>query len=100
MFDRISEWGEALIEPDGPFERFVFDWYATRTATREMCKIKSGFLLKEMFDHFASKSQGKLSPDRSVWMYFAHDHTIINLLHTLRMYEVQFHFCFVRCVSL
>lgn len=96
LIDRIPDWGKSIIEPDGPIERLVFDWYAARTATTEMKKLKSGYLLKEMLDHCTNKSQGTLSPDRSIWMYFAHDHTINNFLHTLDLYKVQFHIHFCK----
>lgn len=54
----------------------------------EMKMIRSGYLLKEILDRFSSKIQRTLSPDRSLWMYFAHDTTIANMLNSLGLFEV------------
>lgn len=46
-----------------------------------------GPLLKEMIQHFLDKRSGKLSPDRNVWIYSAHDTTVANFLNTLGLYN-------------
>lgn len=48
-----------------------------------MARLKSGFLFKEILDHFSMKINSTLKPDRSLWVYSAHDITIINLLNSL-----------------
>lgn len=55
-----------------------------------MARIKSGFLIKEMFERFAQKMNQTLKPDRSLWIYSAHDATIANLLNSLGLFEVKF----------
>ena len=74
----------------GDFEYIAFSWYAIFTATTEMKKLRSGYLLKEMLDRFTNKTQSTLSPNRSLWMYFAHDITISNMLNTLGLFKVLF----------
>lgn len=60
------------------------------TATPEMGRLKAGFLIREIFDRFNNKINGDLSPDRSVWIYSAHDSTIANVLNTLELFQPHF----------
>lgn len=62
------------------------------THTTEMKKYRAGFLIKEMLDRFKNKSQSLLQPDRSIWIYSAHDTTIVNILNALNLYEVNIMF--------
>lgn len=78
----------------GDLEYLAMCWFKIFTSgkdhqsTNEMKKLKSGFLLKEILDRFTSKVQSTLNPNRSLWMYFAHDITLSNMLNTLGMFEV------------
>lgn len=56
--------------------------------SNEIKKFKGGFLLREMIKRFEDKSLSRLRPNRSLWIYSAHDTTLANLLHTLNLYEV------------
>lgn len=51
-----------------------------------MQRLKIGLLIGEMTDHMVLKSHGKLSPDRKIWMYSAHDDTVANLLMALNLF--------------
>lgn len=73
----------------GADDLFVDGW-AIQTTTKEMKKIRSGFLLKDILNRFLSKLQSKLHPNRSLWMYFAHDYTILNMLKSLGIHVVIF----------
>lgn len=64
---------------------FDFKTYADLPIT---ARLKSGFLLKEMLEHFSQKINSTLEPDRSIWFYSGHDITITNMLNSLRLYEV------------
>lgn len=79
------------MSPGSDFEYIAMLWFAVFAPTPEMRKLKSGFLLKEILDRFTNKTQSTLSPDRSIWMYFAHDITISNMLSTLGLFEVWNH---------
>lgn len=72
----------------GDFEKIATLYFPISTHTIEMKKLKSGFLLKEILDRFSDKIQSKLSPDRKLWMYFAHDATIAFMLNSLGLFNV------------
>lgn len=91
-FYRLPPWAEVVMIPGGEFERLTLYGYQVWTALVEMKKLRSGFLLKEILDRFSNKTEARLSPDRSLWMYFAHDFTIVSLLHSLDMFTVC---CFI-----
>ncbi|XP_031632797.1 prostatic acid phosphatase-like [Contarinia nasturtii] len=59
------------------------------TKTKEMQKFGAGFLLKEILDRFKNKSLSLLQPDRSVWIFSGHDFSILNMLRTLNLNELQ-----------
>lgn len=56
--------------------------------TPQMARLKMGFLLREILDRFKMKIQSKLRPNRSIWMYSAHDSTVAVILNALGMFEV------------
>lgn len=56
--------------------------------TRELAKLKSGPLIKEIIERFSEKIDSSLKPDRSLWFYSAHDFTISNVLNSLKLFEV------------
>lgn len=60
------------------------------TGTKQMARLKSGFLIKEIFEHFEQKINSTLQPDRSLWFYSAHDFTIADTLNSLGLFEVIF----------
>lgn len=62
--------------------------YKTYADTPELARLKSGFLLKEMLEHFSQKINGTLKPNRSLWLYSGHDLTILNILNSLGLFEV------------
>lgn len=64
--------------------------YKTYADTPELARLKSGFLLKEMLEHFSQKINSTLQPNRSLWIYSAHDITILNMLNSLGLFEVCF----------
>lgn len=52
-----------------------------------MKKLTSGFLLKTILNRFTNKKEMKLSPNRSIWMYFAHSNTIASMLNSLGVFD-------------
>lgn len=81
----LPQWAQKVFGTSD-FMFISFYQLLLNTATTEMKRLKSGFLLKEIFDRFTNKSQSTLSPDRSLWMYFGHETTIANMLNTLGLY--------------
>lgn len=76
------------MKSGGDLEFLANSHFLMSTRTTEMQKLRIGFLLKEMLEHFSKKINSTLSPDRSMWMYFAHDSTIANILNSFGLYEV------------
>lgn len=85
---RLPDWAEKVVEPNGIIERIAESHFKFNTATPELARLKSGFLIKEMMDRFTKKIFGTLEPDRSLWLYSAHDETIANVLNSLGLFEV------------
>lgn len=63
---------------------FDFTLYAD---TSELARFASGFLFKEMLEHFSQKANSTLQPDRSFWMYSGHDFSIANALNSIGVFE-------------
>lgn len=89
---RLPEWTLQILQPNGDLEMLARSFYQLFTPTAEMKKIISGYLLKEILDRCSQKMQSTLSPDRSLWLYFAHDVTMLNMLNSLNLYEVRIYF--------
>lgn len=88
---RLPEWAEKVIEPNGTMEYIAKFDYKTYADTPQLARLKSGFLLKEILEHFSQKINSTLKPNRSVWFYSGHDVTILNMLNSLGLFEVLFH---------
>lgn len=73
----------------GNLEFLATLWYQIHTSTNEMKKIKAGYLLKDILNRFTDKIESKLSPDRTLFLYFAHDITIANILNSMGLFKVQ-----------
>lgn len=84
----LAHWAEEVIKPNGTMEYIATFDYKTYTDTPQLARLKSGFLLKEILEHFSQKVNLTLQPNRSVWFYSAHDITITNMLNSLGLYEV------------
>lgn len=92
----LSDWAKYAVklkksikgELIGALEYFSAIVMMAETHTTEMKKIRSGFLLKEMLDRF--KDMIKSPNERLLWIYSAHDITIVNFLNSLDVYEVRF----------
>lgn len=59
------------------------------TNKKLQARLKAGFLIREMLQHFTMKANATLTPDRSMWIYSAHDKTVANLLNALGLFEVN-----------
>ncbi|XP_026831711.1 prostatic acid phosphatase isoform X2 [Drosophila erecta] len=63
--------------------------FAISSYTRKLARLKAGPLLKDIFQRFQKKSAGRLSPDRSMWIYSAHDTTVASVLNALKLFELH-----------
>lgn len=62
--------------------------YAMYTNTPLLARLKGGFLIKDILDRFQQKINSTLKPDRSLWLYAAHDYTLSNILNGFGVFEV------------
>jgi len=62
--------------------------FSINTYTRQLARLKAGPLLKDILTRISQKHKKQLNPDRSVFIYSAHDTTVANLLNTLKLFEV------------
>ncbi|XP_055614005.1 prostatic acid phosphatase [Uranotaenia lowii] len=63
--------------------------FAIKTNTTLLARLKTGLLIKEMLQRFQDKVNNKLKPDRSAWIYSAHDTTVANVLNSLRIFDLH-----------
>ncbi|EDV44076.2 uncharacterized protein Dana_GF16215, isoform A [Drosophila ananassae] len=63
--------------------------FSIGTYTRKLARLKAGPLLKDIFQRFDDKASGRLDPDRSMWVYSAHDTTVANVLNALKLFELH-----------
>lgn len=71
------------------FRRVLSSRYVADTLSTEMKKLKSGYLLKSILDRFTNKTLSILSPNRSLWMNFAHESVIVHMLQSLGIFNVK-----------
>lgn len=87
---RLPDWVQEASQTIGIDLNYIMLILAeSYTHTKEMKKAKVGFLLKEIFDRFRDKAMSRLMPDRSLWLYTAHDFTIFSVLNTLGVPQVN-----------
>lgn len=89
MSFRLPDWALNVIpQLTDLFDKFAVIWFGGYIRTNETLKARGGFLLREIFDRFKSKTLGILNPDRSLWIYSAHDNTLVNTLSALNVFDV------------
>ncbi|XP_053680099.1 prostatic acid phosphatase [Anopheles nili] len=83
----LPDWTRSVY-PE-PLQTISAMTFAVKTNTTQLARLKMGPLVKEMLQRFRSKANGKLKPNRSVWMYSAHDVTVASLLNAMRVFELH-----------
>lgn len=86
---RLPEWTNRVTDPDGEFEHLRKFYMEFMTGTTELKRLKSGFLLKEIFDRFKNKTLSLL-PEKLMQLYSGHNLTIASLLNSLGIFSVSF----------
>lgn len=86
----IPSWGEQAMKNKN-FVHLSLLYYVIFTRSTEMKKLRSGYLLQEILDRSKNKTLSTLSPDRSLWLYFAHDNSIVDMLNSLGLYHEVHH---------
>lgn len=90
MIFSLPEWTHDEF-PGGVMKLLAEHWFKHLTGTTELKRLKSGFLIKEILDRFKNKTLSNLTPDRSLWLYSAHDITIASVMNSLGVLEVFFY---------
>lgn len=82
---KLPEWTEKVF-PD-PITEMSAIAFQMATVTRPMARLLAGPLLRDMLKAFQAKLDGKMRPDRGIWMYSAHDTTVSDLLNVLGLFD-------------
>lgn len=77
------------MEENGVMEYIATFHHTMSTGTPLLARLKSGFLIKEILEHFSQKIDSTLQPDRSLFLYSAHETTIANILNSLGLFTVS-----------
>ncbi|KAJ6635615.1 Testicular acid phosphatase like [Pseudolycoriella hygida] len=86
----LPDWAEKVMEPNGIAEHLAKLNFTLASANPQLARLKSGILIKEIMDRFTKKLFSALEPNRSLWLYSAHDDTISNILNSLGLFELHF----------
>lgn len=85
---RLPAWTREIMKPGDRFEYLSTFWLKVVTATTQMKKLRSGFLLKEILDRFKNKTMSLL-PNQVMQIYSGHEITISSMLNSLGIFEVR-----------
>lgn len=84
----LPNWAQYVLKYHmDDLNRIVTQEFLIWTETTRMKKIKAGFFIKEVFERIKNKTTSKLHPNRTLWIYSAHDNTIINVLNSLKCFH-------------
>lgn len=81
----LPNWTKAVYPQ--PMQEVSTYSFMIPTWNQQLKRLKTGPLVHEMITHMTEKAKNQLSPNRSLWIYSAHDSTIANLLNTLGVFE-------------
>lgn len=87
-FYSLPDWVNEAFEFKKTLEYLSAVWFEANTHSEEMKKLKAGYFLKEMLEHFEAKISSTLKTD--LWIYSTHDVAIVNVLNGLNVYDVRF----------
>lgn len=87
-FYSLPDWVNEALKFKKTLEYLSAVCFEANTHSEEMKKLKAGYFLKEMLEHFEAKISSTLKTD--LWIYSAHDVTIVNVLNGLNVYDVRF----------
>lgn len=88
-FASLPAWASEIFIKGGAFEYVASHWQTFITGTKELKRLKAGFLLKQIFDRFKNKTIS-LPPEQLLQVYSGHEITISSILNGLGVFEVFF----------
>lgn len=83
---RLPKWTDSVFGPGTDFEWIFNRYFRSYSMTPELFRYTYGYLLREIFDHCTAKINGTLSPNRSMFLYSAHDTNIAALLDVFKLF--------------
>lgn len=75
-----------IFYPGCKLEELSYFSFVTNIRSRLMKRLSIGFLIRDIFERLTNKANDNL--DQSLWIYSAHDLTIVLLLEALGLAEV------------
>lgn len=81
----LPDWTNDIF-PDKLVQFSAYSFHLS-TIVHELKLLKSGPLIKEIVNHMAQKVNHSLIPDRTLFLYSAHDDTISSLLNSLGVFN-------------
>lgn len=82
----LPEWTDRIYYPNSIIEQVTDFMFGSFAGTPEITRLRYGFLMQEVMDRFQAKIDSTLSPDRSLWIYSAHDISVGSVLKMLGLY--------------
>lgn len=86
IFFRLPKWTESVFGSGSDFEWASNRHYRTYSMTPEIFRYKYGYLIREIFDHCTAKMNGNLSPNRTMFVYSAHDTNMASILNMFSLF--------------
>ncbi|KAJ3664727.1 hypothetical protein Zmor_000274 [Zophobas morio] len=80
----LPKWTQSVF-PEVLFDLLQLEYFA-RSATQELKKLSSGFLLKKIINDTRKKLRGILPQNRKIFLYSAHEHHLTCLMQLLGIY--------------
>ncbi|XP_063242510.1 uncharacterized protein LOC134542291 [Bacillus rossius redtenbacheri] len=66
---------------------YLLENYIVNAGTTELQRYAAGPMLKEIIENMQAKVNATLSPDRSLYIYSAHDDNVVNTLQALKVFN-------------
>ncbi|XP_063242696.1 prostatic acid phosphatase-like [Bacillus rossius redtenbacheri] len=66
---------------------YLLQQFITSAGTTELQRLSAGPMLKEIIENMQAKVNATLSPDRSLYVYSAHDSNVVNTLQALKVFN-------------
>ncbi|GAB0094173.1 prostatic acid phosphatase [Sergentomyia squamirostris] len=94
----LPKWTQSVYPGDMPW--ISAKSFSTYCSTPELARLKAGPILREILHRFRNKTEDSLKPNRSLWIYSAHDTTVANLLNILGLFDPPHSPPFAACVMM
>ncbi|XP_063242521.1 prostatic acid phosphatase-like [Bacillus rossius redtenbacheri] len=66
---------------------YLLEIFIAEAGTTDLQRLSAGPMLKEIIENMQAKVNATLSPDRSLYVYSAHDSNVVNTLQALKVFN-------------